>query len=99
MTVALWREYLNNIEIGNTNACSERESKALFNYLRNNSYRNLFLTKALEYSNQKSEYAETLFLIMLPEINRNYKFYANVVDDFPFLLDYPEIKNKFKKGK
>lgn len=99
MTVALWREYLNNIEIGNVNACSERESKALFNYLRNNSYRNLFLTKALEYSNQKNEYAETIFLIMLPEINKNYKLYASVVDDFPFLLDYPEIKNKFKKGK
>ena len=99
MTVALWREYLNNIELGNANSCSERESKALFNYLRNNSYRNLFLTKALEYSNKKNEYAETIFLQILPEINKNYKVYANVVDDFPFLLDYPEIKNKFKKGK
>ena len=36
---------------------------------------------------------------MLPEINKNYKTYANVVDDFPFLVDYPEIKNRFKKGK
>lgn len=99
MTVALWREYLNNIEPGNANACSERESRALFNYLRNNSYRNLFLTKALEYSNNKEENAEKLFLLMLSEINKNYKTYANVVDDFPFLVDYPEIKNRFKKGK
>lgn len=99
MTVALWREYLNNIEPGNANACSVRESKALFNYLRNNSYRNLFLTKALEYSNNKEENAEKVFMLMLPEINKNYKVYANVVDDFPFLLNYPEIKNKFKKGK
>ena len=99
MTVALWREYLKKIEQGNANACSVRESKALFNYLRNNSYRNLFLTKALEYSNNKEENAEKVFMLMLPEINKNYKVYAKVVDDFPFLLNYPEIKNKFKKGK
>jgi len=96
MTVALWREYINNIDLGHKDPCSERESRVLFNYLRNNSYRNLFLTKALEYSNKKNEHAETLFMLMLPEINKHYRSYANVVDDFPFLMDYPECRHKFK---
>lgn len=99
MTVALWREYISSIDLESTEDCSKRESKALFNYLRNNSYRNLFLTKALEYSSNKGEDAEKIFMLMHPEISKNYKTYALVVDDFPFLLDYPEIKNKFKKSK
>ncbi len=98
MTVALWREYINNIELGHKGACSEREAIALFEYLRNNSYRNLFLTKALEYSNKKNENAEAIFMMMSPEIHKHYKSYANVVDDFPFLIDYPGIKSKFKKN-
>lgn len=98
MTVALWREYINTIEMGHTRACSERESKALFNYLRNNSYRNLFLTKALDYSNRKRENAEAIFMLMRSEINTHYKSYADAVDEFPFLIEYPEIRNKFKKN-
>lgn len=98
MTVALWREYINSIELGHKGACSERESKALYDYLRNNSYRNLFLTKALEYSNKKKDNAENLFMLMYPEIIKHYKSYANVVDDFPFLMDYPEIRHRFKRS-
>ncbi len=96
MTVALWREYINTIELGHRNECSERESKALYNYLRNNSYRNLFLSKALEYSSKKTENAETLFTLMRPEIIKHYKSYSNVVEDFPFLLEYPDCKHLFK---
>lgn len=99
MTVALWREYINNIELNKKDACTERESKALFNYLRNNSYRNLFLSKALEYSNKKSENAEKIFMLMSPEISKNYRSYANVVDDFPFLLNYPDCRNKFRSNR
>ncbi len=99
MTVALWREYINAIELDQAKDCTEREGKALFNYLRNNSYRNLFLTKALEYSNKKSENAETLFMLMHSEIIKKYKNYSNVVDDFPFLVDYPQCRNRFKGTK
>lgn len=96
MTVALWREYINAIEIGRKRECSERESQALFNYLRNNSYRNLFLTKALEYSSKKKDNAEQIFMLMYSEISKHYNSYADVVNDFPFLVDYPECRHKFK---